>query len=294
MNNPLVTRLVYCVMLWFALVIGAGPTVYADVGVPFNPLTDKHLSLYVGGFYPRVSSTIRLDADVLGGIGDDISLEDELGLEKGEAVFWGGLVWQMSRRNMLEFEYFQLNRSGTEEALSEPVAVGDSLAQAGARAETKFDVDIGRVTYGFFFVRKEKLNVAVKGGLHWLSLDAEISLSGAVVDIETDKVLEAGSTVTEGGAVGAPLPHVGFSLSYAITPKVLARAQALAFSASIEDYSGLLIDSGFDFAYMPIKHFGFGGGLRFFNLMLEADVDRLSGEFDFRYLGPTLFVLGNF
>jgi hypothetical protein len=55
----------------------------------------------------------------------------------------------------------------------------------------------------------------------------------------------------------------------------------------------LLLNAGFDFAYMPIKHFSFGGGLRYFELKLEADADRLSGEFDFGYLGPTLFLIGN-
>jgi hypothetical protein len=287
--NSSIIKLIRSAFLSIGIFVLVLPYGHAEPDTRSSPLTEKHLSIYLGGFFPRVSSTIRLDADIDGGISDVVSLEDTLGLEKGEAVFWGGLVWQMSRRNLLEFEYFQLNRSGSVDAVTEPFQIGNSLVQAGAQTDTTFDVDIGRVTYGFFFVSRERLNVAVKGGLHWLKLDAEIKLSGAVVDIETDEVIEAGSSVTEGGAIGAPLPHVGFSLSYAITPKLLARAQTLVFGASIEDYSGLLID-----AYMPIKHFGVGGGLRYFDLRLEADIDRLSGEFEYQYWGPTLFILGNF
>jgi hypothetical protein len=62
----------------------------------------------------------------------------------------------------------------------------------------------------------------------------------------------------------------------------------------VQCHSGLLIDSGFDIAYSPWKHFGFGGGLRYFDLRLEAEKNRLDGEIDFDYWGPTLFVVASF
>ena len=104
----------------------------------------------------------------------------------------------------------------------------------------------------------------------------------------------AGSTETEGGDISVPLPHLGMSFTYAILPKLAARVQALGFALKVGDYSGLLIDSGLDIAYTPWRHFGFGGGLRFFALRLEADKSRLDGEFEFDYWGPTLFIVGSF
>ena len=296
MNRPYPAKLVQCALFCAGVSAFTAPAAYA-YGNPdpsANPLLGKHVTFYLGGFYPRVSSTIRLDADILGGIGDTISLEDELGLEEGQAVLWGGVSWRMSKRTSLEFEYFQLNRSGSEAAVTEPFQLGDSVVKAGAQVDTVFDVDIGRVTYGYSFIKKERWGIDVKGGLHWLKLDAELTLSGEIVDIQTDQVIEAGSSVTEGGAIGAPLPHIGFTFNYAITPKLMARAQALLFDVSIEQYSGFLADAGFDFAYTPIKHFGFGGGLRYFDLRLKADETRLSGEFEFKYWGPTLFLMGTF
>lgn len=298
MNHPKPAKLIPGALFCAGMLVFTAPGAYGygDTDTSGNPILGKSITFYLGGFYPRVSSTIRLDADIFGDtdIGDTISLEDELGLEQGETVLWGGMAWRMSKRNSLEIEYFQLNRSGSEAAVTNPFQLGNSLVKAGAQVDTVFDVDIGRVTYGYSFIKKERWDLDVKGGLHWLRLDAEITLSGEIVDITTDKVIEAGSSVTEGGAIGAPLPHIGFSFNYAITPKLLARAQALLFDVSIEQYSGYLSDVGFDFAYTPIKHFGFGGGLRYFDLRLEADETRLSGEFNYRYWGPSIYLIGTF
>jgi hypothetical protein len=259
-----------------------------------NPLMDDRFTFYIGGFFAQVSSEIRLDADIAGGIGDTISPEDVLGLEDSKSVLWGGFNWRVARRHSLALEAFQLNRSGSVSAVTNPFQIGNSLVQAGAQAESKFDVGIGRLTYGFSFVKDEKKEAVVKGGLHVASLDTAFRFSGAVIDVGTGMTLAGGSTNTEEGDISAPLPHLGMSFSYAILPKLSAHVQVLGFALSVGDYSGLLIDSGFDIAYSPWKHFGFGGGLRYFDLRLEAEKNRLDGEIDFDYWGPTLFVVASF
>ncbi len=279
--------IIFALVAWFP--VNAAETVRES-----NRILNDRFTFYLGGFFPQVSSEIRLDAEIAGGIGDTISLEDVLGLEDSKSVLWGGFNWRIARRHFLELEAFQLNRSGSVSAVTDPFQIGGSLVQAGAQAETEFDIGIARLSYGFSFVKDEKKEAAVKGGIHWASLDTVFRLSGAVIDVETGVPIAAGSTQTEEGDISAPLPHLGMSFSYAILPKLLARVQVLGFALSVGDYSGLLIDSGFDIAYTPWKHFGFGGGLRFFDLRLEADKKRLDGEFEFDYWGPTLFIVASF
>ena len=73
-----------------------------------NRILNDRFTFYLGGFFPQVSSAIRLDADIAGGIGDTISLEDVLGLEDSKSVLWGGFNWRIARRHILELEAFQL------------------------------------------------------------------------------------------------------------------------------------------------------------------------------------------
>jgi hypothetical protein len=284
-------KLCYSVTLAASAILIA-PDLLAETDSTRNRIKDDRFSLYLGGFFPQINSGIRLDSSL--GIGEDISFEETLGLEDTDSVLWGGAIWRISRRNMLEFEYFQLNRSGGVRAVTDPFQIGNSLVQAGAQVESKFDVGIGRLTYAYAIVADERKEFAVKAGLHWASVDAALRLSGAVIDIPSGQPIAAGSTKTEEGDISAPLPHAGLSFSYAITPKLLARAQGLGFALSVGDYSGSLIDAGVDLAYSPWRHFGFGAGIRYFALRLEAENNRLDGEFDFDYWGPTLFGVVSF
>jgi hypothetical protein len=267
---------------------------HAETSAESNPVLNDRFTFYIGGFFPQVSSDIRLDSDFDSGIGDNISLEDTLGLEDSKSVLWGGFNWRMANRHTLELEAFQLNRSGIVGAITDSFQIGNSILQVGAQVETEFDLGIARLTYGFSFVKDEKKEAVVKGGIHWASVDVLMRLSGGVIDVETMMPIAGGVQVDEGGDISAPLPHLGMAFSYAVTPKLLGRVQALGFALSVGDYSGLLIDSGIDITYTPWKHFGFGGGFRFFDLRLEADKNRLDGEFEFDYWGPTLFIVGSF
>jgi hypothetical protein len=284
-------KLCYSVTLAASAILIA-PDLLAETDSTRNRIRDERFSLYLGGFFPQVNSGIRLDSNL--DIGGDVSFEETLGLEDSDSVLWGGAIWRISRRNQLEFEYFQLNRSGGVRAVTDPFPIGNSLVQAGAQVESKFDVGIGRLTYGFAFVEDERKALTLKAGLHWASVDAAVKLTGAIIDTQTNQTIIAGSTITEQGEVSAPLPHLGLSFSYSITPKLLARAQGLGFALNVGDYSGSLIDAGVDLAYSPWRHFGFGAGIRYFAIRLEAENNRLDGEFDFNYWGPTLFGVVSF
>jgi hypothetical protein len=86
----------------------AGNASAADPGD--NALFNARFAFYLGGFFPQVSSTIRLDGKILGD-GDELSFENAFGLEDSKTVLWGGARWRISRRNMLEFEMADLTRS---------------------------------------------------------------------------------------------------------------------------------------------------------------------------------------
>lgn len=259
-----------------------------------NNLMDDTFTVYLGGFFPSVNSGIRLDRDDGGGVGDDTSFENTLGLADSADVAWGGINWRIAERHSLEFEYFQLNRSGRAAAVTDPFQIGNSLVQAGAQLETVFDVAIGRITYAFAPIHDEKNRLAIEGGIHWLRVDTAIDLTGAVVDLVTGTSITAGESRSEGGDISAPLPHLGIVYARGLSSNVLARIQVLGFALSIDEYSGSLIDAGFDFAYSPWKNFGIGAGYRYFRMQLDVDRSNLNGEFEFDYFGPTVFVVGSF
>jgi hypothetical protein len=255
---------------------------------------DKRFSLWLGGFFPKVHSTVRLDTPSVAP-GDTIDFEDTLGLEDGKSVLIGGVRWRFNRRHQLEGELIQLNRSGLLEAVSEGLDIGDYEVRVGARIESQFDVTVGRLTYGYAVVETEKSAVNLKAGLHVARFKTLLRLSGNIFKDGVPIDDEGLSFVDEGTDLTAPLPHFGASWGYAISDRFVLRAQGLVFALKIDDWQGSLIDLGFDAQFHPWRRFGIGAGLRYFKTTVENDnTGKTFGKFVYEYYGPVVYGVFSF
>jgi len=276
------------------LFLVAGPVGAADQD-QFKPLNYK-VHLYLGGFFPQVGSEIAINGDILPPE-PAVSLEDLFGLEDSDTVLWGGARWRISRRNNLELEFFKLNRDGSRTAITEEIRIGDSIVKAGGNVESVFDITLGRLTYGFSLVRNDRMDIQLKAGLHLANLETSIKLSGEACEVTVPGQMDcvAGSVpVIEGEDVTAPLPHFGGSFVYGITPSIAARLQIIGFAIELDDIDGSLVELDADFIWEPWDHFGFGAGLRYFDVSVESTGSELDGKFEFDYFGPVIYVIGSF
>lgn len=254
----------------------------------------KKFSLWMGGFFPKVHSTVRIDTPDFTP-GDTIDFEDTLGLEDGKNVGFGGVRWRFNPKHQLEAEVIQLNRSSLLEAVSEDLGIGDYEVRVGARIESKFHVTVGRLTYGYNLLNSRHSSLYLKVGAHIADFDTALRLSGNVFKDGVPIDDQGLSFVDEGAAITAPLPHLGASWAYAFSDHFAVRAQGLAFALKIDDWSGYLLDFGLDLQYHPWKHFGFGAGMRYFKTTVENDDQgRKFGKFVYEYYGPVVYGVFSF
>ena len=257
------------------------------------PFLQDRFSFWLGGFFPKVDSQIRLDSG--GNVpGDTIDFEETLGLEDGKSVWFGGARWRINTRHILEFEVIELNRSGQIDAITEDLDIGDYDVRVGARIDSIFDVTVGRLTYGYNIIENEKNALALKGGLHIAKLETVLELSGNVF-IDGQPIDDPVGGVKEIVDFTAPLPHFGASYGYAFTPDFGFRAQGLAFAIKINDYKGTLLDFGFDLQYRLWERFGVGAGFRYFRASIEEKSDsKVRGKFIYEYYGPVVYGVFSF
>jgi hypothetical protein len=215
----------------------------------------------------------------------------------GESVLWGGVVWAISQRNAIEFEFFQLNRDGFIDVIPEPIEVGDLIIESGS-VNSAFDIGVSRLTYGFSLMRSERMNLQIKAGLHIADMSVGLQLTGAVCDIRLGEMPPgcpgAQSPPLESEDVTAPLPHFGASYSYALSENIAARFQVIGFAIEIDNIDGSLVEVDADINWKPWRNFGFGVGLRYFDVNVEAKGSNLNGEFDLEYYGPAMYFSASF
>jgi hypothetical protein len=255
-----------------------------------NFALNDRFRIYLGGFWANVDSEITINGQNQSP--PPISVESVLGIEDSKGVLWGGARWRISRRNQLEFEFFQLDRDGVQGFTNANLGVGDYIVDTGS-IDTALDVRVGRLTYGFSLFRNDQMDIQLKAGLHIADLSMALQLMGNVCDTTIGEMPPCPlieSPVVESEDITAPLPHLGGSLGYAFTPNVTARFQVIGFAIELDNIDGSIVEVDADINWNPWRHFGVGAGIRYFNFDFKGRGSELNGEFEYEYWGPVIYV----
>lgn len=242
-----------------------------------NPGLQDGFTLEVGAYAPMVKTTARLDNATLGA-GTSISFEDDLGLDdrKIQPAVLGRL--RLGERWRIEGEYFALNRSATR-VINRTINFGGNIYPIGIVVNSEFDSDLYRLSAGYSFIKNTQAELGAALGLH--VTDFTMSLAGANVAKRTGDAL-------------APLPTVGLYGSYALTPRWLLSGRADFFSFSYHDYDGSLINLVAGVDYRFTRNFGIGLGYRYVDYDLDVTKSSFSGNVQYEFSGPVLYLAGSF
>ena len=276
------------------LVSGLAPeTALAASGESSTPtsLFDQKYLLALGGFFPRVRSTVTLTSPR--GFGREISAEDDLGLSDATSSAWISFNWRFKPRHTFHAEWFQLNRKGSRNA-DRTLQIGNTTIGAGASLNSKIDLDLGRLTYGYSVFRDNNLDIAFKVGAHVATTKTTVTAAGNVT-VNGTPIGPGRSRTESSSTLTFPLPHIGGSATYEFTPKLTGQLTLLIFALDLGDYSGSIVETDAFMAYQLSKHFGIGGGLKYFNLNLEAPLSR-GGKvaYNYEFFGPSVFGYASF
>ena len=119
-----------------------------------GPVLDDKYFLVLGAFFSHVDSDVRVDSS--SGIpGTGLDLEDDLGLASTSVSPYLYFRWRYHPVHRIELEYYQLLREGGS-TMRRDFREGNISGSAGVGVFTNFDVRIGRITYGYDFIKDKK------------------------------------------------------------------------------------------------------------------------------------------
>lgn len=260
---------------------------------PVSSIWDSTFQLRVGVFFPDLDSSIRIDSS-LGRIGDGLDFERDLGMAESKTTLYGGASWRFAAKHILEWEFFDLGRSGLT-TVQRSWDIGDTTILANGQIASTFNVRINRLTYRYRFFENSRTNMNLMAGLHGMRVNASLALSGnLIVDGEPVFVLPDEPDV-EVEKTKLPLPHFGLGINYAFKPQLIGYAMAKGFALEIGDTYGRLVEANVGVQYQMKKNFGIGGGVKWFFLDIVEDENQLVDvNMDFDFFGPAVYVTYTF
>jgi hypothetical protein len=263
----------------------AGTQAQADSPSP----GDERFNVMVGWFLPAFDTDVRIDGEVGDGVGDDVNLGDDLGIDNDQSALLAGFEWRFADRHRLGTSWSTFSQSGTR-VFDEELTIGDEVFPVDAEVRSEWSIDLIPITYSYSFLKRENYELAGTFGIHWdkfsLRLRSETSVTGEVLDLESDS------------SADLPLPLLGLRYDYHFSDNWSAGLSASYFSIEFGDSEldakGSLSSLRAYGEYRFLGRWGVGIGVDVFNLDIEADKSNLQGEYNYDYWGPQIYLKARF
>ncbi len=245
---------------------------------------DERLRIDFGGFSQRLDTSLRIDAP--GAPGSEVKLEDDLGLDSRKTSFRLDGYWRFGRRGRVEFGYQTVRRAG-QRALERRIEVGDTVYDAGASVSSSSRVDVAELYYSWSLLNTGEAELAFLLGASTFVNKWSFEGTGLV---RGGGAGGAGSLRREETDLTVPVPAVGASFRYTLLPGFMAHGRVKWMKATIDAYSGRMLDWRAGLDYYLSKSLGIGAVWSSTDVDLEKERDEGNVAFHYRYKGPIGYV----
>ena len=267
-----IQKLKVCLVAFLFLSWAGTPLVWADTERPWKTFTIK-----LGGYVPITDTNIRVDGTGGLGLGTEIDLENDLGLDEELTTYRIDAQWRFFDRHRLNFSFFDLTRDATT-SLRRNTQIGDILFPTGDILNSKWEHKVYVASYTWSFLQTNKYEVGLNIGAHVTRLKLQVAGQGILgFNAEVD-------------AVTVPLPVLGLTGAYAFTPKLVLKPAAGVFYLKIDEWEGSLVNFDLDLEYNAWKYVGFGIGYNYFRLNIDLEAERFHGSAEYQYHGFKFFL----
>jgi hypothetical protein len=247
---------------------------------PASPITD-HFYIRAAWYGPKYNTTFRVDPTDAppGTTGTPVNAQNDLGLPHRENQGRVEFMFRLRDRNKVRVDYFETNQSGSQ-VLANDVVFGNQIFPAGELAQTNFSLQQFDITYTYSFIRNSHFEVGSGLAAYFLQID----LIGQVQALGLRQEVTAAT----------PFPALPLDLTWRVSSRWAATAQAAYLKLNTHDLSGWYLDTHADIQYRWVPNFVVGAGYA----SIRTDLSHRNGSFpgvvNMSINGPQVFVRFSF
>jgi hypothetical protein len=259
--------------------------IVAAAGAARAQSLDDAAWIELGGFWADVDSTgeFRLP-DQPSGVSFDF--EQDLGLDDRQTLFSVNAGARAFGRVIFAADYYKLDRESSIE-LGRDIQFEDVTFPVAAEIDSGFDSDIYRLTVGYSLIHNGRFEFGPAIGLHATSFDIFVAGEARLGETEVAQAVRRRDFL-------APLPTVGLYGTWQPTPRITANARIDYMSLGIDDYDGGVTNVQAGVSYAVTRNFDVGVQYRFVDYDLVIEKDSWTGDLDYTFQGPVVFLRASF
>ncbi len=242
--------------------------------------TEDRVRVSLGIMELSNSTSLRVDSST-GVQGTPVAAEDQFGLDRSDIEPKLQVMVRVDERNRLRLDYFTLNRTGNA-VVQGPIVFRDAVLQSGEPLQSKLDMSMLGMTYGYSFLHGQRYEVAATLGVWSVGIDAQAKIATEAVHVDQRETL------------AGPFPTPGLDASWVVSKRFYLDARAQYLNVHVHEIDGALGFYEVDALYRFRPNVSFALGYTQTRARLSSTKTDNSGEFDFSSKGPQFFVRVSF
>jgi len=229
--------------------------------------TPNDLRFRLGGIYADLNAKATFEtSDVPSG---EIDLSNVFGNPDHKFTFRGDGSWNFAGRSFLDFGYVSFSQERSN-SISRDITFGGVTYTAGAEVSSETLARFIYAAYRYGFVKNESFQLGLSLGISYTTLRAQLAASAGVVGPNGPIV---GPSTVRKAEINAPVPLIGLDAEGALGRNLSLGARVRAFKATIDPYSGNMVEAMAHMDWYPSPHFGVGGGFEWTKIHIEKNQD---------------------
>lgn len=227
----------------------------------------------LGAFNANISSKVVRDSTA-GVPGDQLDLEEFLGLEEDEAVMQIDSLIRVGRYHRFEFGYVEMSRTGLA-VIDRPITFGDETFATNAEINSSFSTEVFRFGYAYSLMNDDQKELGIMAGVHY-------SKFRTVVDAPATAQVEVSNSV-------APLPVLGLHGGLNLGDKWSLGARIQMFRMKFDEFEGSLNYATLEAQRKLGNSFSLGIAYNYYAYNLELRDASSNARLETRHHGPVLW-----
>ncbi|MGH9368268.1 MAG: hypothetical protein ACRD3M_11405 [Thermoanaerobaculia bacterium] len=276
-------RIAFRVSLVAAMLLGAD----AARGQFPGDVADN-LRFRFGGIFANLDSTVTFSTPELPS--GEIDVTGLLGDPDHKTTFRGEGFWNFAGRSFLDFGFVSFRTDNTR-TISQDIEFGGVIYTAGAQVSSESLSRFLYAAYRYGFVKNPSFQLGLSLGISYTTLRGLLSASAGVTQPDGTLI---GGTVTREAEINAPVPLIGLDVEGRIAKAFSLGARVRAFGASVNPYSGSMVEALAHVDWYFVRNAGLGAAYEWTRIDIDKEQESKTVGFIYRYDGPRIYLILTF
>jgi hypothetical protein len=232
----------------------------------FIPGGEEHIRIFVGGVLARIASSVAVDGTVSNGSLVDLSGP---GASKNANNFILGAQWRVGSRHRISGLYFTTKKDRSL-SFDRSITIGDDTLVPPTTLDTSARNRFLFATYQYSFVKNENIELAGQLGAYLNKFTVDLTGTANITNTSNGTSTTTRRAVSYQPGVTVPMPLIGGTIDWFVTPRFTVGAGLSGLKAKIGDVNGSVFVATASAEYMVTRNVGVG--VSYMHSKLDIDV----------------------